>query len=91
MCEETGKYPGELKGKKAIRKMDAIRSALKAHFFQIKRSIERRLEINSRILDNVTSPSGTTIAGIRALEKAGFRSAAIEAVIAATERCKELS
>merc|ERR1712037_459778 len=41
--------------------------------------------------DAVTSPSGTTIAGIRALEKAGFRSAAIEAVIAATERCKELS
>lgn len=36
--------------------------------------------------DAVTSPAGTTIAGVRALETAGFRSAAMEAVIAAYER-----
>lgn len=41
--------------------------------------------------NKVTSPAGTTAAGLYKLEKNGVRAAFIEAVVAATERSKELS
>ncbi len=44
----------------------------------------------AQLKDRVTSPGGTTIAGVAQLEKAGFRSAIMEAVRAASERSQQL-
>lgn len=40
--------------------------------------------------DRVTSPGGTTIAGVKVLETEGLRAAAMKAVSAATKKSREL-
>lgn len=44
----------------------------------------------AQVKDQVSSPAGTTIAGVRALERAGLRAALMEAVDAAVSRAGEL-
>ena len=44
----------------------------------------------AQVKDGVASPGGTTIAGIHALEVAGFRGACMSAVLAAARRATEL-
>lgn len=44
----------------------------------------------AQLREQVTSPGGTTIAGLRALEAGGLRSATMEAVVAAAQRSQQL-
>ena len=44
----------------------------------------------AQLKDQVASPAGTTIEGLRMLEKGRLRSSVIEAVIAASNRSREL-
>ncbi len=44
----------------------------------------------AQLKDRVTSPRGTTIAGVAELERGGFRSSLIQAVLAAARRSQEL-
>lgn len=44
-----------------------------------------------QLKDDVMSPAGTTIAGVRELENGGFRGTLINAVVAAANRSRALS
>lgn len=69
---------------------DALKLAAQTIYGAAKMVIDQN-EHPAVLKDQVTSPGGTTIAGVAALEKAGFRSAVMEAVKAAAKRSAELS
>jgi pyrroline-5-carboxylate reductase len=70
----------------------AVATALAAQtvFGAAKMLLETGLH-TGQLKDQVTSPGGTTIAGIHALERGGLRAALMNAVEAATLRAQELS
>ena len=45
----------------------------------------------AQLKDMVSSPAGTTMAGLRELERSGLRSALLEAVLAAAQRSRDLA
>jgi len=69
----------------------AVATALAAHTVRgAAEMVLSRQEHTAVLRDRVTSPGGTTIAGLAALERGGFRAAVIEAVEAAARRAAEL-
>ena len=75
--------------KQGIPKAQALELAAKTVLGSAKMVIQSELH-PSVLRDQVTSPGGTTIAGLAELEAQGFRNATIKAVEAATKRSKEL-
>jgi len=67
----------------------ALKLALQTVYGAAKMALESDKHLG-QLRDEVTSPGGTTIAGLYALEKGGFRGTLMEAVASATRRSLEL-
>jgi pyrroline-5-carboxylate reductase len=67
----------------------ALKLALQTVYGAARMGIESNKHL-AELRDEVTSPGGTTIAGLYALERKGFRGAVMDAVVDATRRSQEL-
>ena len=69
----------------------AAATTLAAHTVLGAAQMVSEMDVHPAVLrDRVTSPGGTTIAGLQVLEQQGLRAALLDAVQAATERSREL-
>jgi pyrroline-5-carboxylate reductase len=67
----------------------ALKLALQTVYGAARMALESAKHLGE-LKDEVTSPGGTTIAGLYALEKGGLRGTVMEAVLQATRRSQEL-
>jgi pyrroline-5-carboxylate reductase len=67
----------------------ALKLALQTVYGAARMALESGKHLGE-LRDEVTSPGGTTIAGLYALEQKGFRGTVMEAVLRATRRSQEL-
>jgi pyrroline-5-carboxylate reductase len=67
----------------------ALKLALQTVYGAARMALESTKHLGE-LKDEVTSPGGTTIAGLFALEQKGFKGTVMEAVISATKRSQEL-
>lgn len=67
----------------------ALKLALQTVYGAARMAIEGAKHLGE-LKDEVTSPGGTTIAGLYALEQKGFRGAVMDAIVSATRRSQEL-
>jgi len=67
----------------------ALKLALQTVYGSARMALESPKHLGE-LKDEVTSPGGTTIAGLYALEQKGFRGTVMDAVVSATRRSREL-
>ena len=67
----------------------ALKLAIQTVYGAAKMALESTKHLGE-LKDEVTSPGGTTIAGIYAMEQKGFRGTVMDAVVSATRRSQEL-
>jgi pyrroline-5-carboxylate reductase len=67
----------------------ALKLAIQTVYGAARMALESHKHL-SELKDEVTSPGGTTIAGLYAMEQKGFRGSVMDAVVSATKRSQEL-
>jgi pyrroline-5-carboxylate reductase len=72
-----------------LNREEALKLALQTVYGSAKLALESGKHL-AQLRDEITSPGGTTIAGLYALERGGFRGTVMEAVLKATERSQAL-